>query len=80
MSVNYLNHKQNYGGTQHMETARIFKTANRRLENFLFLHRIHFFDQKKNDDDMTEWYYIVTPQFRKVYQEYRELWGVNDRG
>ena len=60
-----------------METARIFKTANRRLENFLFLHHIHFFDQKKSDDGMNEWYYIVTPQFKKVYQEYRELWDGN---
>ena len=62
-----------------METKQVFKTANRRLEQFLFLHRVFFFDQKKSDDGMNEWCYIVTPQFRKVYQEYRELWLENKR-
>ena len=57
-----------------MNSNRIFKTTNRKLEQFLHMHRIAFVDQCKSADGMNEWFYAVTPDFVKVYQEYRELY------
>lgn len=57
-----------------MNSNGIFKTTNRRLEQFLHMHRIAFDDQRKGADGMTEWFYIITPQFLKVYREYQELY------
>lgn len=37
-----------------------FQTANRRLEQFLFLHDIRFDSWHKNEDDMTVWVYHDT--------------------
>ena len=52
-----------------------FKTANVRLEQFLFMHRIRFIRFRKNDDMLTEWVYEMTPYLEKVVAEFREIWG-----
>ena len=60
-----------------MNNNRIFKTTNRKLEQFLHMHRISFITQRKSADGMNEWFYTITPEFVKVYQEYRELYVSN---
>lgn len=60
-----------------MNNNSIFKTTNRKLEQFLHMHRISFVTQRKSEDGMNEWSYIITPEFVKVYQEYRELYANN---
>ena len=57
-----------------MNGNNIFKTSNRKLEQFLHMHRIAFDDQRKSADGMNEWFYTITPELVKVYQEYRELY------
>lgn len=52
-----------------------FKTANYRLEQFLFAHRIRFKSWRKNEDMMTEWVYDWTPQLEHVVAEFRAIWG-----
>lgn len=51
-----------------------FRTANAKLEQFLFCHRIQFKRWRKNEDMLTEWIYDRTPQLEKVVAEFRELW------
>ena len=50
-----------------------FRTANRRLEQFLFLHDILFISQNKNEDGLNEWNYEITPELERVVAEFREI-------
>lgn len=51
-----------------------FVTANQKLEQFLFMHKIRFKSQRKNDDLLTEWVYDVTPLLEEVVAEFRRIW------
>ena len=53
-----------------------FRTANARLEQFLFAHRIKFIRQQKNDDLLTEWVYKRSPELEKIIAEFREIWNM----
>ena len=57
-----------------MNTANIFSTTNRHLENFLFMHRIRFISHGKTEDGMTKWTYLVDEKFEEVLREYKELY------
>ena len=52
-----------------------FVTANYRLEQFLYLHKVSFKYQRKNADLLTEWVYEDTPRLRQVVAEFREIWN-----
>ena len=51
-----------------------FVTANPKLEQFLWMHRIYFQNQRKNSDMMNEWIYSRTPQLEEVVAEFRKIW------
>ena len=53
-----------------------FITANPRLEQFLYMHRIGFRCFRKNADMLTEWVYDSTPRLLEVVEEFRRIWGV----
>ena len=53
-----------------------FITANPRLEQFLYMHRIGFRCFRKNTDMLTEWVYDSTPRLLEVVEEFRRIWGV----
>ena len=50
-----------------------FETTNRKLEQFLFVHDIHFEHHYKNDDMMTTWVYRKTSELIRVVREFREI-------
>lgn len=50
-----------------------FTTANRKIEQFLFVHDILFSSQRTNEDGLNEWTYTVTPELQRVLAEYREI-------
>ena len=50
-----------------------FKTANAKLEQFLFVHDIRFISYEKNSDGLTEWTYLITAELQRVVAEYREI-------
>lgn len=52
---------------------KLFETTNRNLENFLYMHKITFSDQKKMEDGTTCWIYRRTEKFERVFREYMEL-------
>lgn len=52
----------------------IFQTTNRKLENFLYLHKIHHVGQMKNEDGMNVWLYSVTPRFTEVLNEFKSIY------
>ena len=54
----------------HMNT---FETCNRRLEQFLFVHDIHFMEWYKNEDGLTCWVYPDNMEIRGVVEEFRKL-------
>jgi len=56
-----------------LENRRYFTTTNRKLENFMYLHRINHVGQFKNDDGMNAWVYIVTPRFREILEEFYSI-------
>ena len=62
-----------------MNAPEIFDTTNIRLENFMHLHRVPFFDQRKTRDGMNQWLYYVTPRFEEVLAEYMHIYG-NQKG
>lgn len=51
-----------------------FTTANMRIEQFLFAHRIRYKRLYKNDDMMTVWVYDRTPDLERIVAEYRSIW------
>ena len=51
-----------------------FVTANQKLEQFLWMHRIRFKAQRKNLDMLNEWIYDRTPQLEVVVEEFRRIW------
>ena len=52
----------------------IYATTNKHLENFLYMHKIRFAVCRKTEDCQTEWLYKITPDFQRVFEEYRELY------
>ena len=50
-----------------------FKTANYKLEQFLFVHDIRFISYEKNEDGLTEWTYPITAELERVVAEFREI-------
>lgn len=50
-----------------------FTTTNRKLENFLYLHKIYHVGQHKSEDGMTTWVYLSTPRFKEVLDEFRSI-------
>ena len=53
----------------------VFVTANQKLEQFLFMHRIFFTSYRKNEDLMTEWTYERTPALDEVVNEFRRIYS-----
>lgn len=53
----------------------IFVTVNQKLEQFLFVHRIYFKSQRKNEDLLNEWTYDRTPQLEEVVAEFRRIYS-----
>lgn len=51
-----------------------FVTANQKLEQFLWMHRIRFKAQRKNMDMLNEWIYDRTPQLEVVVEEFRRIY------
>lgn len=60
-----------------MSNSNTFSTTNRRLEQFLFIHKIHFLYHRKNEDGMTSWTYAVNDEFTEVLQEYKRIYQNN---
>lgn len=58
--------------TQNMHNE-IFETANRKLENFLYVHDIQALGFHKNDDGLTVWEYARTPELMETVEEFREI-------
>ena len=56
-----------------------FTTTNRRLEQFMFAHKIDFLRQGRNADGMTHWVYIRTPYFEEVLKEFKTIWIDHER-
>lgn len=56
-----------------MTINSIFKTTNRHLEQFLFMHKIRFVSQSKTEDGMNCWSYLVNKQFLEVLKEYKDI-------
>lgn len=50
-----------------------FETTNRKLEQFLHAHMIHFLYQYKNDDYLTVWVYDRTPRLLIVVNEFKTM-------
>ena len=57
-----------------MITGTTFYTTNRHLENFLFMHRIRFQSQQKNEDGTNQWAYLVDEKFQEILDEYKKLY------
>lgn len=51
----------------------LFQTRNRKLEQFLHLHDIHFIAQEKDHEGMNVWKYEQTPEFERVFAEWQEI-------
>lgn len=53
--------------------TQIFETTNRRLENFFFLHDIHFTRWYRGRDGLTVWVYALDAEGLRVLEEYRAI-------
>ena len=53
---------------------QVFRTSNRHLEGFLFMHKVRFIRQERTPDGCTCWIYIRNEKFEKVFEEYKELY------
>lgn len=51
----------------------LFTTKNRKLEQFLYVHDIHFLTWSKDIDSMTEWLYEPTNELYRVVNEWRDI-------
>ena len=54
-------------------SRNLFETANRKLEQFLFMHDIHHTGFYKNMDGMTVWMYSLDEDGRRVLEEWRQI-------
>lgn len=54
--------------------SKEFVTANEKLEQFLWMHRIRFKRQRKNINFLNEWVYDRTPQLEDVVEEFQRIW------
>ena len=52
---------------------KYFETANRKLEQFLFMHDIMFYRFYTNEDGLTTWVYVETEETRRVVEEFRAI-------
>lgn len=52
----------------------MFTTTNRKLEQFLYMHKIMFARFSKSEDGMTVWEYERTPELEAVVAEYKKLY------
>ena len=52
---------------------KLFQTRNRKLEQFLHFHDIHFITWQKDFDGMTEWLYEPTEELYRVVNEWRDI-------
>lgn len=55
-----------------MENTTTFRTTNRTVEQFLYMHGIHHVAQTKDAFGMNVWIYPNTEEVRHVIGEYRE--------
>lgn len=53
--------------------TKYYKTANYRIEQFLFMHDICWIGQSKNEDNYTVWEYLDTPELERIVAEYWEI-------
>lgn len=51
----------------------LFTTRSRKLEQFLYVHDIHFLTWRKDIDGMTEWCYEPTKELFRVVNEWRDI-------
>lgn len=51
----------------------MFETSDRKMEQFLYAHRILFDRQHKDERGYTTWEYTVTSRLLRVIQEYEDL-------
>jgi len=55
---------------------RDFETTNRKLEQFLHLHKIFYKNHYKSDvDNMTIWVYSDTQELRDAVMEYMKIYS-----
>ena len=52
---------------------RIYKTTSRKLEEFLFVHDIHWSSTYRNHEGRLVWVYLLTSAAEQVIQEYRQI-------
>lgn len=51
----------------------LFETRNRKLEQFFFMHDIHFEAWYRDRDGMTVWKYSLDAEGLQVLEEYRHI-------
>ena len=52
---------------------KYFETTDRWLEQFLFVHRIQFSHQRKDDCSRNIWAYPIWTHLRRAVREYRRM-------
>lgn len=50
-----------------------FESTDHRSEQFLFMYRICFSHQQKDDRNRNVWTYPISPRLSRVVREYRHL-------
>lgn len=51
----------------------IFETKNRRLEQFIYVHKINHIRQYRDIENLNVWVYEDTPELRAVIEEYEQI-------
>lgn len=51
----------------------VFTTSNRKLEQFLYCHDVHFVSWNKDIDGYTVWTYRSTPELLRIVEEFRQI-------
>jgi hypothetical protein len=51
----------------------IFETKNRRLEQFIYVHKISHIRQYRDIENLNVWVYEDTPELRAVIEEYNQI-------
>ncbi len=52
---------------------QIFETANRKLEQFFYIHDIHFARWYRGRDGLTIWVYSLDEEGQRVLEEYQAI-------
>ena len=63
----------NHDSKGEITMSKPFETDNRRLEQFLFFHDIHFISFYKNQDGYTVWTYLLDEEGLRVLDEWRQI-------